>query len=76
MTPINTLTDLLKQSGCTYQVIELGRRIHPIAATEFEKIESRTTPLSLSNPAYSQIRHRLLERTQPTLDMVSAIRAR
>jgi hypothetical protein len=44
METINTLTELLKQSGCTYQIVELGRRIQPIDNRDFEKIEQGCQP--------------------------------
>ncbi len=39
MKTIYTLTELLKQSGCQYQVVDLGRRIQPIASESFARIE-------------------------------------
>ncbi|SJN53403.1 hypothetical protein VR7878_00313 [Vibrio ruber DSM 16370] len=39
MKTIYTLTELLKQSGCQYQVVDLGRRIQSINPESFAKIE-------------------------------------
>ncbi|MDR9830148.1 DUF3549 family protein [Vibrio sp. FNV 38] len=39
MKTLYTLTELLKNSGCNYQVYDLGRRIQPIDNALFEKVE-------------------------------------
>ncbi|CAM3599108.1 hypothetical protein VA7868_02210 [Vibrio aerogenes CECT 7868] len=44
MDTIQTLTDLLKQSQCEFQITELGRRIQPIPQSEFEQIERGQRP--------------------------------
>ncbi|NAW68394.1 DUF3549 family protein [Vibrio sp. V27_P1S3P104] len=44
MQPIHPLTTLLKQSGCQYLVFDLGRRIQPIEAKQFQKIEQGQQP--------------------------------
>ncbi|SHO54699.1 DUF3549 family protein [Vibrio quintilis] len=44
MKTIHTLTDLLKQSQCEFQITELGRRIQPIPLSDFEQIERGQRP--------------------------------
>ncbi|MDW6003359.1 DUF3549 family protein [Vibrio mangrovi] len=44
METIQTLTDLLKQSDCQYQIVDLGRRIQPIAPETFARIERAQQP--------------------------------
>ncbi len=44
MQPIHTLTALLHHSGCQYLVFDLGRRIQPIEAKQFQKIEQGQQP--------------------------------
>ncbi|MDN2481824.1 DUF3549 family protein [Vibrio agarivorans] len=39
METLHTLTELLQNSGCEYQIYDLGRRIQPIENTLFEKVE-------------------------------------
>lgn len=39
MDNIQTLTALLKNSGCQYQIFDLGRRIHPIDNDQFSHVE-------------------------------------
>ncbi|MDP5254866.1 MULTISPECIES: DUF3549 family protein [unclassified Vibrio] len=39
MNAINTLSQLVTQSGCQYQVYDLGRRVTPITCQDFENIE-------------------------------------
>ncbi len=44
MDNIQTLTDLLKNSGCQYQIFDLGRRIQPIDNNQFSNIELSRQP--------------------------------
>lgn len=39
MDTIHTLSELLKNSGCQYQVFDLGRRIQAIDTAQFEQVE-------------------------------------
>ncbi|WP_394241958.1 DUF3549 family protein [Vibrio astriarenae] len=39
METLHTLTELLKNSGCDYQIYDLGRRIQPIDNALFENVE-------------------------------------
>lgn len=44
MDTIHTLTQLLKNSGCQYQIYDLSRRVQPIDNRLFENVEKATQP--------------------------------
>ncbi|WP_070962766.1 DUF3549 family protein [Vibrio sonorensis] len=44
MDTIHTLTQLLKNSGCDFQIVDLGRRIVPISTASFADIEAGKKP--------------------------------
>lgn len=44
MQSIHTLSELLNNSGCQYQVFDLGRRIQSIDNTQFAQVEKGTQP--------------------------------
>ncbi|PMH41109.1 hypothetical protein BCU68_05355 [Vibrio sp. 10N.286.49.B3] len=44
MDTINSLTQLLQQSGCQYKIFDLGRRIQPITSDVFESVEQGMQP--------------------------------
>ncbi len=44
MNNIHTLTELLENSGCQYQVFDLGRRIQPIENQKFSQVELGRQP--------------------------------
>lgn len=51
MENIQTLTQLLKNSHCEYQIFDLGRRIKTIDSQLFADVEKRSVPLPIPNAA-------------------------
>lgn len=44
MKNISTLTELLTESGCDYLIFDLSRRVIPISASDFAKVENSQLP--------------------------------